>query len=185
MAPQSQSHREERARRAQLLDELLRNRRSQLLRQAHRHSRRAEDAEDALSDACVQFLRFYDSSTERDPLPWMLVVVKRCAWAIERSRKGRKSDYRVSGGEPSANMLEIVVPEERCGPLERAERSEESAQVLALIEQLKPDERTALILFGLGYSYAEIADLRGWTITKVNRCLSEGKAKVRQSLGRG
>jgi RNA polymerase sigma factor (sigma-70 family) len=185
MAPQPQSHRDDPAPRAQLLDQLLRTKRPQLLGQARRHSRRAQDAEDALGDACVQFLRFYDSSSERDPLPWMLVVVKRCAWAIDRRRKGRESGIRVSGGELSANEPMIVVGDERSGPVERIERSEESAQVLALVEELKSDERTALILFGLGYSYAEIAELRGWTMTKVNRCLSEGKAKVREWLGRG
>jgi DNA-directed RNA polymerase specialized sigma24 family protein len=66
-----------------------------------------------------------------------------------------------------------------------AERSEETARILELIEQLKPDERAALILFGLGCSYAEIAELRGWSATKINRCLYEGRARVRELLERG
>jgi RNA polymerase sigma factor (sigma-70 family) len=185
MPPQPQSQRDERARRAQLLDQLLRKKRAQLLRQARRHSRRADEAEDALADACVQFLRFYDAGTERDPLPWMLVVIKRCAWAIDRRRKGRESQTRLSGGEPSTEELEIVVAEDRSGPAEHAVRAEETARVIALVEQLKPDERTALILRGLGCSYAEIAELRGWTWTKVNRCLSQGRAKIRERLKRG
>jgi DNA-directed RNA polymerase specialized sigma24 family protein len=32
-----------------------------------------------------------------------------------------------------------------------------------------------------GLSYTEIGELRGWTYTKVNRCLSEGRAALRQS----
>ena len=47
-------------------------------------------------------------------------------------------------------------------------------------EALKPDQRTALILLGLGCSYAEIGALRGWTYTKVNRCISEGRAALRR-----
>jgi RNA polymerase sigma factor (sigma-70 family) len=185
MAPQPQSARSERAQRARILEQLLREKHSQLLRQARRNSRGAESAEDALSDACVQFMRCYDAGSGRDPLPWMLVVVKRCAWAIERSTARRESVYRVSGGEPCVEGLELVAVEERSGPAERVERSEEVTQLTALIEELKPDERTALILLGLGCSYTEIAQLRGWSLTKVNRCLSEGKAKVRKQLRRG
>jgi DNA-directed RNA polymerase specialized sigma24 family protein len=36
---------------------------------------------------------------------------------------------------------------------------------------LKPDERSAIGLAAAGYSYGEIAERRGWTATKVNRCL--------------
>ena len=38
----------------------------------------------------------------------------------------------------------------------------------------------ALILQAQGYSYAEIQQLCGWTYTKVNRCLAEGRARLRQ-----
>jgi DNA-directed RNA polymerase specialized sigma24 family protein len=57
--------------------------------------------------------------------------------------------------------------------------------VLAAIGRLIPDERDALVLFGLGYSYREIARLRGWTYTKVNRRLNEGRARVRRMLEEG
>jgi DNA-directed RNA polymerase specialized sigma24 family protein len=57
--------------------------------------------------------------------------------------------------------------------------------VLSLIEQLKPDERTALILLGFGCSYKEIRELRGWSKTKLNRCLTEGRARVRELRARG
>ena len=60
-------------------------------------------------------------------------------------------------------QLEIVVADERRGPAELTERAEEAAKVIAMIEELKPDERTALILFGLGCSYKEIRELRGWS----------------------
>jgi DNA-directed RNA polymerase specialized sigma24 family protein len=152
------------------------------MRQARSHSRRPEDADDALSDACIQFLRFYDGSAGRDALRWMLLVVKRCAWAIGRKGIARESRYlialREGDGEP-------IVPDERSGPDELVERAEETAKVLALFEQLKPDERTALILLGLGCSHAEIRELRGWSKSKLHRCLTEGRARVRDLLERG
>ena len=35
--------------------------------------------------------------------------------------------------------------------------------------------RRALVLKAHGYSYAEIQQLCGWTYTKVNRCMAEGR----------
>jgi RNA polymerase sigma factor (sigma-70 family) len=168
-----------------MLDQLLRCERRRLLRQARHHSRRLEDAEDALGDACVQFLRFYDGRSGNDALRWMMVVVKRCAWAIGRRAKTREARQFVSSTEQIVDELATVVREERSGPAELVERSEETARVVELIEGLKPDERTALVLFGLGCSYAEIGQLRGWSATKVNRCISEGRAQVRELLERG
>jgi DNA-directed RNA polymerase specialized sigma24 family protein len=39
------------------------------------------------------------------------------------------------------------------------------------LARLKPAERTALGMRAAGLSYAEIGELRGWTYTKVNRCI--------------
>jgi hypothetical protein len=47
--------------------------------------------------------------------------------------------------------------------------------------RLKPDQRMALLLAAAGYSYREIGQRRGWTYTKVNRCVNEGRAALRAS----
>ena len=171
MATQPQSPSEERERRATALVDLLHVEHRRLIEQARAHSRWREDAEDALSDACVQFLRFYDGPSGEDALHWMLLVVKRCAWAIGRGRVPERIDLAMLG--------------ESAGPVEIAERGEETEQTINAIAQLKRDERVALILFGLGYSYAEIHELRGWSTRKVHRCLAEGRRRVREMLERG
>jgi RNA polymerase sigma factor (sigma-70 family) len=168
-----------------VLDRLLRAERGRLMRQARYHSRRHDDADDALSDACVQFLRFYDGPPGDDALRWMLLVTKRCAWAIRRQAVVRESRYRMSARDREDERVEAIIPDDRIGTAELVERAEETAKVLALVEQLKPDERTALILFGLGCTYKEICELRGWTHTKLHRCLVEGRTRVRELLGRG
>ena len=155
------------------------------MRQARYHSRRAEDAEDALSDACVQFLRFYDGPAGEYALRWMMLVTKRCAWAIKRKAVARESRHRRSARDREDEALEAIIPDDRLGTAELVEHAEETAKVLALIEQLKPDERTALILFGLGCSYKEIRELRGWSKSKLHRRLTEGRARVRELLERG
>jgi RNA polymerase sigma factor (sigma-70 family) len=186
MASQSHNHSQEKAEsRAHILERLLRNERARLLRHAHFHSERSQDAEDALADACVQFLRCYKGSAEiEDALRWMLLVTKRCAWELGRRRRRRREDLHQSvltlavGGEAH-------LAESGDDPAERAERAEEAERVLAAIGRLAPDERDALILFGLGYSYREIACLRGWSYAKVNRRLSEGRARVRRIVEEG
>jgi hypothetical protein len=48
--------------------------------------------------------------------------------------------------------------------------------------RLKPDERKAIALFAYGLSYEEIGEREGWTHTKVNRFLSEGRQRLRELL---
>ena len=185
MASHPQSPEEQVARRAHALDLLLRSERGALLRQARHHSRRSQDAEDALSDACVQFLRFYDGPAGEDALHWMLLVVKRAAWAIQRKARTRERHHRAAVGDPLCRLREVAALGESVGPEELAERAEETARLTWAIERLKPDERTALILRGLGCSREEIAALRGWSLTKVRRCLREGRARVREMQEEG
>jgi RNA polymerase sigma factor (sigma-70 family) len=154
-------------RRAEVLDQLLRDHRNQLLNQVRFHSPDADQAEEALADACVQFMRFWDDPPGVDPLPWLLVVAKRCAWAIARKDRRRRSRLGAASIESACETAELAGREAGPGPQEMAERSAETERLIELIEELKPDERTALILLGLGCSYAEIAELRGWSPTKV------------------
>jgi hypothetical protein len=60
---------------------------------------------------------------------------------------------------------------------ERIEREERNARSLEALAQLKPDERTALLLKAEGYSYREIGQRQGWTYTKVNRAITEGRQR--------
>jgi DNA-directed RNA polymerase specialized sigma24 family protein len=74
-----------------------------------------------------------------------------------------------------------VVADQSPDPQEMIERSERCQADLAAVDRLKPDERTALLLLGLGYSYQEIAETQGWTHTKVNRCIAEGRTTLRRA----
>lgn len=169
MAPR-EDPRTEHERRALILAELLAEERGRLLAQARRHSMRPEDVEDALGDASVQFLRFYPGPAGPDALHWMLTVVRRSAWELGRRRRRHEARGVVVEIDPAGGV----------DPVERFARSEEAAEMAAAISALKPDERAALLLFGLGLSYREIAELRGWSLTKVRRLIREGRAKARR-----
>jgi DNA-directed RNA polymerase specialized sigma24 family protein len=112
----------------------------------------------------------------------MQVVTRREALALRRARErllGATAPARWPAAERDpANPLDRVACE-RPDPAERLERRERAAHALARLAALKPHERRALVLQAQGYSYAEICAICGWTYTKVNRCLAEGRARLR------
>jgi RNA polymerase sigma factor (sigma-70 family) len=166
-------------RNARTLDELLVSRGSQLRHQARRNSLSSADAEDALQEACIQFLRAYHGPLDRSrAMPWMMLVTKRCAWAIGRHRRRERPLEFHEGIWPEGDC-----PEPR-GPETLAEVDAELSERWELLERLKPNEREALLGVGLGYSYKEIAQRNEWTYTKVNRCVSEGRAALREMAQR-
>jgi hypothetical protein len=67
----------------------------------------------------------------------------------------------------------------RAGPDEYATARERAHRSLAVLAELKPAEARALLLQAAGRTYAEIESATGWTHTKVNRALTEGRAAFR------
>jgi RNA polymerase sigma factor (sigma-70 family) len=150
--------------------------------QARKHSQRADDVEEVLQRAYLLFLERYEERYE--PVAWLQTTVKREAWRIAarayRRREHGFEDFRKADG--SACDLAPILADEAPSPAEQAEERLRLADRGEKLLELKPDERSALLLFALGYSYAEIASLRGWTHTKVNRCMAEGRAALRGML---
>jgi DNA-directed RNA polymerase specialized sigma24 family protein len=173
-------------RRAEILSGALDEGSAALRLQADRHAPAWADPGDALQDACVAFLRYYDGPPGRPALRYLMLAVKHSAWALGTEAARRRADpaelTTTDAFDPDRSLVRILC--ERPGPAERAERSERVRSAASRFADLKRDERTALLLLGLGYSYAEIAAHRSWTRTKLNRCLSEGRAALR-ALGEG
>ena len=142
-------------------------------RTARRHSLCAEDAEDAYQRALEILLTKAPPCEPPRLAAWMHTVTKREAMAVRRARD------RLLGAQPPARDGEPAgldsLPGERPGPGERAERRERIARSAEALAALKPQERRALVLKAEGYSYAEIQRIEGWTYTKVNRCMAEGR----------
>ena len=145
-----------------------------LLATARRHSLCADDAQDAYQRALEIFLRRVDDVSPERAAGWLRTVVRHEALAVRRSR------LRLVG--PESNDMDVEEARDLVSGDERAisfERLERSAEVLA---GLKPHEVRALVLKAHGYSYAEICEMTGWTYTKVNRCLTEGRRAFRARL---
>jgi DNA-directed RNA polymerase specialized sigma24 family protein len=56
-------------------------------------------------------------------------------------------------------------------------------QRLADLTAIKPHDRRALFLLGLGYRYAEIMEITGASYTAVNRRITEGRRALRKLEG--
>jgi RNA polymerase sigma factor (sigma-70 family) len=152
--------------------DLLARHRAALWRTARRFSICADDADDALQRASLILLLKGPPLEPNRLIAWMSVVVKHEALGVRRTRE------RLLG--PSVGDALAALESELPGPAEIAERRERIAAARRRLSELKANERLALLLQAEGYSYAEICARCGWTYTKVNRCLAEGRAQLRQ-----
>jgi RNA polymerase sigma factor (sigma-70 family) len=160
-----------------LAAELYADRYRYLLNIARRNAASEADAEEATQDGFEFFLADYDPAAGAPPLPWLTLVIKRRCW---RLRDNAHLDRRVAALPESTH-------EEPTGLIERrpanspptAERIADHDEALRRLARLKRDERTALVLKAAGYSYEEIGRHRGWSYTKTNRAIAEGRAALR------
>jgi RNA polymerase sigma factor (sigma-70 family) len=138
----------------------------QIMSTARRYSETAEDAEDAYQRGLEILLTKAPTTDESELLPWLRTVVRHEAFAIRRQRQraalGVDDDLVDRGGvAPSTD--------------EQAERHERLRLGAEALGRLKPQEIRCLVLKAEGYSYKQICEETGWTYTKVNRCLTEGR----------
>jgi RNA polymerase sigma factor (sigma-70 family) len=138
-----------------------------LLGTARRYSVCADDGDDAYQRALEIFLRRADSVDPEHAVGWLRTVVKHEALAVRAGRLRLVGAADVDLDREEAKHL--AGAEERAADREHAERGAEALQ------RLKPQEVRALVLKARGYSYREICEITGWTYTKVNRCLTEGR----------
>src|SRR3954468_21989882 len=127
----------------------------------------ADDAHDAYQRGLEILMRHAARLDPERAAGWLHTVVKHEALAINRSRR-----RLVGFAEVDLDTLESrtsASPEERVLASARVARSAEA------LHGLKPQEVRALWLKALGHSYEQICEVTGWTYTKVNRCLAEGR----------
>jgi RNA polymerase sigma factor (sigma-70 family) len=139
----------------------------QILATARRHAATPEDAEDAYQRGIEILLTKAPSTSEDELIPWLKTVVKHEAWALRRQRE-RHSPV-TDDGELRDRPAPTAVTHEQA---ERLERLRLGAEALG---HLKPHEVRALRLKAEGFSYREICAMTGWSYTKVNRLLTEGR----------
>jgi RNA polymerase sigma factor (sigma-70 family) len=145
-------------------------------RTARRYSICADDAEDAYQRA-LEILLTKAPPIDGDALVrWMQVVTKREALAVRRQRERLLSGPRAAGGDEDRDPLDSIASDSP-QPTDRAESRERVARSGEALRALKPQEIRALTLKAQGYSYSEIGEITGWSYTKINRCMAEGRKR--------
>jgi RNA polymerase sigma factor (sigma-70 family) len=145
-------------------------------RTARRYSICADDAEDAYQRA-LEILLTKAPPIEGDALVrWMQTVTKREALGVRRQRERLLGKPRKLSEDDDRDPLDSL-PADQPDPTDRAARRERVAKSGEALRALKPQEARALTLKAEGYSYAEIGEITGWTYTKINRCMAEGRKR--------
>jgi RNA polymerase sigma factor (sigma-70 family) len=157
--------------------EMIARHETALRRTARRYSLDAEDADDAYQRALEIALTKAPTTDLRELIRWTQTVTKHEALAVRQSRE-RLLGYR-RGREGSEDDPVALIPARGAGPDEQAERREDIARSREALQALKPAELRALGLLAEGYSYAEIGEQTGYSRTKINRLLAEGRARFR------
>jgi RNA polymerase sigma factor (sigma-70 family) len=136
---------------------------------ARRYSICAADAEDAYQRGLEILITKAPTSDRSELRPWLHTVIKHEALALRRQRERLLASGRAPAGS--------TAPESVAGPDEGAVERERVRQTAEALTQLKPSEVQCLLLKALGYSYGEIAARTGFSWTKVNRSLTEGRKR--------
>jgi RNA polymerase sigma factor (sigma-70 family) len=148
---------------------------SRFKRFALRYSLCAADAEDAYQRSLEIMLQKAPTADRGQLRAWLHTVIKHEALALRRQRERALAG---AGDEPPEPVADAAPPlDELASGRERVHLTAEA------LTQLKPSELQCLLLKALGYSYDEIAERTGYSWTKVNRSLTEGRRRFLDHFG--
>ncbi len=164
--------------------ELIARQEGSLRRTARRFSLCADDADDAYQRGLEILLVKAPTDDVRELARWMTTVIKHEALKVRQNRERILGSPEAPEREDAPQDWVALIPSERDGPAERAERRELIARSREALQALKPQELRALTLLAEGYSYAEIGEITGFSHTKINRCVAEGRERFRSLVSR-
>ncbi len=170
------------ARRRVALETFARNE-ATLRRTAQRYSLCADDADEALQRGLEILLNKAPSEDARHLVRWTQTVVKHEALAVRAERERTLAGPAAASSAGREDWVSML-PAEAADPAERAERNEAIERSREALATLKPQELRTLTLLAEGYTYREIADITGYSSTKVNRAIAEGRERFRHFLVR-
>lgn len=148
---------------------------SSFKRFALRYSLCTADAEDAYQRSLEILLRKAPTADRGELRAWLHTVIKHEALALRRQRERTLAGTGDELPEPVAEAAPAL--DEQASGRERVRRTAEA------LRQLKPSELQCMLLKALGYSYDEIAARTGYSWTKVNRSLTEGRRRFLDRFG--
>jgi DNA-directed RNA polymerase specialized sigma24 family protein len=150
-----------------------------------RVARRARTAHHIVDDACAiawtTLLRRPDVALNARGRAWLITVAvheawrlqERCAHETPAGPFARGSTVEDGHAPEPVDAFRVDVETQA---VDRAQHSDDLAAFLTL----RPRERQTLYLQAVGYRYAEICEMTGFTYTAVNRYITEGRRALRR-----
>jgi RNA polymerase sigma factor (sigma-70 family) len=136
----------------------------------------APDAEDAVQEAYLRAVTFFDSFHGEDGRAWLLAIVRNTCY--DWLRKNRMHPERAAGEEELGRVADAA-PDPEVQQLRNADRR----MVHSSLEALPAEYREALVLRELeGMSYREIARVTDAPIGTVMSRLARGRKRLEAAL---
>jgi len=133
------------------------------------------DAQDAVQDAVLRALRYFDGYREGDARAWLLTIVRNCCLTWQRRDRIRRASIPFV-----EETVEAVDPRETDAlAIERSDR----AALERLIASLPTEFREVIVLREVeGLSYKEISDVIGAPIGTVMSRLARARKRLASAL---
>ena len=133
------------------------------------------DAQDAVQDAVLRALRFFDGYRDGDPRAWLLAIVRNCCLTWQRRNKAGKTVIPLTDTAPIADGRETDAL-----AIQRSERD----VLQRAVEALPIEFREVIVLREVeDLSYREISDVVGVPVGTVMSRLARGRKRLASALG--
>ena len=134
------------------------------------------DAEDAVQEACLRALRFFDGFRGGDSRAWLLKIVRNTCYSwLKKNRPTELSDEF----DETVHSSEVLGTDAEAKLVSRAN----SEQVRKALEALPAGFREVLVLREIEeLSYREISDVTGVPLGTVMSSLSRARQRLREEL---
>jgi RNA polymerase sigma-70 factor (ECF subfamily) len=137
------------------------------------------DAQDAVQDAVLRALRYFESYREGDARAWLLAIVRNCCLSWYRRQRLQRASVSLADGD----LVDLGASRETDA---RAIARSERAALQRALAALPIEFREVIVLREVqDLSYQEISDVVGVPIGTVMSRLSRGRKRLAEALGVG
>jgi len=134
------------------------------------------EAQDAVQDAALRALRYFETYRDGDARAWLLAIVRNCC--LTRHKRARAERANISFVD------DVDVAYEGRATDARAVEQSERAVLQRALDGLPPEFREVIVLREIqGLSYREISDVVGVPIGTVMSRLARGRRRLASALG--
>ena len=136
------------------------------------------EAEDAVQEAFAIFIAEYDPEAGSPPERWLGLTLKPLCWATT-ARRRMAARMGIAGIGFDADGPPFAQAVSDADTANEVERSERVRRTRAGMRSLPSQQRRALSLLALGYSYREIGERLGLSEKQVDHRLQDARAALR------